>query len=127
MNRSRVILGLLLVYQTLFLNILLPGHTRGVVTTDGKHIPEPCCCCCEGSGKPLGKEPAAPSQRDREHCAICEFAVGLISVPVIHFTLPELGLLEIRPIASTAIVISLDRISTYFACGPPASPIPLCV
>jgi hypothetical protein len=121
---SRFILFFLLIYQALFLNVLLPGHTRGAITIDGKHTTDACpCCCCCGGDKAATANPdfGMPSKRDREHCAFCEFAVGLISIPIVKFTLPEFGLLDVLPIAPPRVVISLDRISTYFACGPPLS------
>jgi hypothetical protein len=117
MRASTAFRYFLLIYLTLFLNVLLPGHTRGAITTDGKHSPASCCCC--GDPQPAQPNSGVPSQRDKDHCAICQFAAGLISVPVVWLKLDELGLLEIRPVATTAPVISLDRISTYFACGPP--------
>jgi hypothetical protein len=120
MRRSRLILYFLLFYEALFLNVLLPVHTRGAMTTDGKHDAPACCCCCEQS-KPATDKSPAPSQRDREHCVLCQFAAGLTTPPPITLTMPELGLLEIIPVTSLTEIISLDRISTYFACGPPVS------
>jgi hypothetical protein len=93
---SRIILGLLLAYQALFLNVLLPGHTRGAITLDGKHT-APCCCCGGGADRPAGKGPAVPSQRDRDHCAICQFAAGITSVPMLYLKLAEAGLVERLP------------------------------
>ncbi len=119
---SRVILGLLLVYQAVFLNVLVPGHTRGAITLDGKHTAPCCCCSSAGEPRPGGKAPTGPSDRDREHCAVCQFAAALTSVPPVRFTLPELGLLDVLPAPLPSVVCSLDRIATYDACGPPLSP-----
>ena len=44
--RARPLVAFLLVYQFLFLNVVLPGHTRGAITTDGKHVAK---CCCGGA------------------------------------------------------------------------------
>ena len=118
---SRIILGLLLAYQALFLNVILPGHTRGAITLDGKHTAARCCCCCGSDDRPAGKAPAVPSQRDREHCAICQFAAGITSVPVLYLKLAEAGLVERLPPPRPSVVVSLDRICTYLACGPPAA------
>ena len=117
--RARPLAVFLLVYQALFLNVLLPGHTRGAITLDGKHTA--CCCCCGGERGPAGKVPAVPSQRDRDHCAICNFAARVTPPEVFDLRLDPLGLLERLPVPAPTAVVSLDRISTYLACGPPLS------
>ena len=111
-------------YQAFFLNVVLPGHTRGAITTDGKHTPARCCCCGGGAADhgPANKGPAEPSRRDRDHCAICDFAAGLTSVPVVVLTLPPLGLLDLLPVPPPAVDESRDLLPTYLACGPPLSP-----
>jgi hypothetical protein len=123
MRLSRFILALLLIYEAMFLNIVLPGHTRGQITIDGKHTVDsnscPLCCCCATETPASG--PAVPSQRDREHCALCQFMAGLTSVPLIRLTLPELGLLELLPVPPPHSIVSLQLIPTYLACGPPVS------
>jgi hypothetical protein len=118
---SRLILGLLLLQQAFFLNVLVPGHTRGQMTLDGKHEPDTggcSACCCNKPATPV-KERGAPSRRDRDQCAVCQFVAGLTSVPVVRLTLPELGLLDLLPVPPPAVVVSLDLIPTYQACGPP--------
>ena len=117
--RSRPAAAVLLVYQALFLNVLLPGHTRGAVTLDGKHTP---ACCCEGDPRPTERVPAVPSRRDRDHCAICQFAAGLTPLLFFRITLADHGLLQRSPAAPPPTACSLDRIPTYLACGPPLSP-----
>ena len=109
-------MAFLLIYQALFLNVVLPGHTRGGVTLDGKHSAATCCCCGTSS-----KIPATPSQRDKDNCAICQFMAGLTPAPVVSLTLPELGLLKLMPVPPPAIVVARQLIPTYFACGPPLS------
>jgi hypothetical protein len=119
---SRLILGALLLQQAFFLNVLVPGHTRGQITLDGKHEADSvgcaACCCCKQPAVPA-KNPAGPSQKDRDQCAICQFVAGLTSVPVVRLTLPELGLLDLLPVPPPAVVVSLDLFPTYQACGPP--------
>jgi hypothetical protein len=124
MRYPRAILGFLLVYQALFLNVVLPGHTRGAVTMDGKHTPGCCCCCaCRGDAHAAGDKPApTPSPGDRDKCALCNFAAGLISVPPVRLVLPDLGLLKRLPLPGPAVAVAADFLPTYFACGPPASP-----
>ena len=122
MSPRRLILGLLLAYQSLFLNVFLPGHTRGAVTLDGRHAARPSCCCDGGggSGPPAdGQRRDLPSGRDREQCAVCHFAARVTPPPAFDFRLPPLGLLDRLPPAVPAVATSVDRIRTYLACGPP--------
>jgi hypothetical protein len=116
--------ALLLAYQFIFLNVFIPGHTRGAITLDGKHSPETCCCCCcspqESSDS---KSPSAPepSQRDRANCAVCHFAARIMATPVIDLSPAKLGLLAVLPPPASWHFISLGLVPTYFACGPPPS------
>jgi hypothetical protein len=109
----------LLVYQALFLNVLLPGHTRGSVTLDGKHVAK--CCCCDGGGSPDAKSPATPSQRDRDHCALCDFAARVMPPDVFVLRLDPIGLVARLPVPSPAAIESLERIATYLGTGPPVA------
>src|SRR4051794_13144805 len=80
---GRALRILLILTQALWLNVMLPGHTRGSITLSGsKHS-----SCCASKNNDSGSKDRAPSQRDREHCAICYFAAGLVSPPVVDFRL----------------------------------------
>ncbi len=122
-SRSQTVAMALVLYQFIFLNFFLPGHTRGSITLDGKHIadPAPCCCCC-GDRADLSKSDShgTPSKHDKEECAICHFAARVLPTPVFKFVLPELGLLETRPLARPAIPVPADVVRTYQPRGPPA-------
>jgi hypothetical protein len=116
--RTRPAVTVMLVYQALFLNVLLPGHTRGAITLDGKHTP---ACCCAGEPKPADGAPAVPSRRDRDHCALCQFAAGLTPHLFFRITLLPLGVLERLAGMRPGVVRPAEFAATYFACGPPAS------
>jgi hypothetical protein len=119
---SRLWPWLLLAYQFVFLNVILPGHTRGIVTLDGKHTACPmCCCCCAAQKLAPGDPHPAPSQRDRDNCALCNFAARLTFVVPPNLGLTDFHLLEILPAdPSPAIVICpLTRIDCCR--GPPIS------
>ena len=121
---SRFILGFLLVFQAVFLNVIVPGHTRGQITLSGTHCQDDggCPMCRRARGEvPAAKSPVAPSQRDREQCAVCQFVAGLTTAPVVRLTLPEMGLLDLLPVPPPAAVASLQLVPTYLACGPPDS------
>jgi hypothetical protein len=86
----------LLVFQSIFLNIIVPGHTRGVITLSGKSSVNsmadlgcPQCCCCECK-TPQGTPDKIPSDKDRSECAICHFAAALSLPPVRIQSLPLL-------------------------------------
>jgi hypothetical protein len=97
LNKSVAIF--LLVFQSVFLNIIVPGHTRGVITLSGKvtvgSIADLGCPFCP---QPIRKDPKkAPTSQDRAQCAICQLAIRITHAPVIDFRLGELGLLEVVP------------------------------
>jgi hypothetical protein len=108
----------LLVYQFAFFNIILPGHTRGAVTVDGRETGEcPLCCACKVHGDHSQNE---PTSRDREHCALCDFAAHVTLPPVIHFTLPALGVLHLLPIPPPQTIVLPSLCFAHLCRGPPA-------
>lgn len=71
--------------MTWLLVVFLPGHVRGQITMGprdaGGDRVESCCapppppsCCGKSSG-------GQPTQKDRDNCAVCFFAAGLITTP----------------------------------------------
>lgn len=83
----------LLVFQAFWLNVVLPGHTRGIVTMPGweaKSRTETAKSCC-GVEKPSKETKPSPSER-AAHCAVCFFAVHLFLPPVVDLRPPALEL-----------------------------------
>jgi hypothetical protein len=79
-----------LAYQTFFLNVVVPGHTRGAITLTGQASMQRLKgCCCDS--KP-GDSKDAPTPKDRQNCAICNLAAHYTLPPVVDFRLSELGL-----------------------------------
>jgi hypothetical protein len=113
---------LLLAYQFVFLNVVLPGHTRGAITLDGKHTACPMCCCCDSGGggtdPGTGKQPA-PSQHDRDNCALCNFAARLTFVVPPNLRLTEFHLLEILPPAPSPAIVVCPPTRIDSCRGPP--------
>jgi hypothetical protein len=107
-----------LAYQTFFLNVVVPGHTRGVITLTGQAGTDQIegCGCCES--KPA-KSKDAPTSKDRQNCAICNLAAHYTLPPVVDFRLADLGLLALLPVSTAATIHPADFIPTYYACGPP--------
>jgi len=83
----------LLVFQAVWLNIIVPGHTRGVVALPGTASPSPACCCCGGERGDASHH--APVGDPAGHCAICYFAACLFLPPPIDFAPSPRGLAEI--------------------------------
>jgi hypothetical protein len=107
----RAINFFLLVFQTIFLNVIVPGHERGVVQLPGSACEQCCGCdqpatksCCAGRGDPSKH---APKPDRASHCAICSFAAHLCVPPVFRLTLEPLGLAEILSPAAPLVAPSI--------------------
>jgi len=95
---SRRWIGLAIaVFQAFWLNVVVPGHTRGIIQFAGAAAAQSSCPFCSGdsqSGKDSkSKEPAKPA----DGCAICFFAAHLTVPPPIDLTLPKMQLLHLLP------------------------------
>lgn len=95
----------LLVFQAVWLNVIVPGHTRGIVP-----LPGSCCAAnssCYSDGRSLaaatstasrdvsntGRSRHVPLPRDNaSRCAICQFAARLTLPPAVDYVPPLLGL-----------------------------------
>lgn len=110
MRRGAVIA--LVVFQSLWLNVIIPGHTRGAITLPGfKSTPD--TCCKQDSKK------QAPSDDRASHCAVCFFAARLSMPVVIDLTPQELALSGEQEAPAPEIVASLDVQLTYRGRAPP--------
>jgi hypothetical protein len=119
---KRAALICLLIYQAIFLNVVLPGHTRGAITLTGNSsgTTTASCggCCAEGnSEKPDQKR--SPSGKDRENCALCHMAARITPAPAISLTLPKLGEIELLPVVSAMKADSLEQRLAYYGRAPP--------
>jgi len=112
--RQSTVLALLL-YEAMFLNVLVPIHTRGAITLDGKSVRS--CCAAHESQKSSQR---TPTQKDRENCAICNFAARLSTPPVICWTPPKLGLIQLLPFPPPVVATSTTPHLPYLSRGPPA-------
>lgn len=126
--------------MTLFLNVVVPAHTRGRITLPGTGKPtadagataSPTCAvassgddCCHATRPPTpapeekgGKQ---PTQQDRRNCAVCFVAAHFTPPPVVDLSPPPLGLAGRLPPAPVAARPYVASVPTYFACGPPAA------
>jgi hypothetical protein len=108
MRRVGVIL--LVIFEAIWLNAFLPGHTRGIVT-----IGESTCCASKHKDK-------KSEQQDRvKHCAVCFFAARLTSSPTLVIELPPLAKLDEAPPQHPIALTSVNRIAVFDSRGPPSA------
>jgi hypothetical protein len=104
----------LLLYEAMFLNVLVPGHTRGAITLSGGAVAS---CCASHQSR---SSQHVPTQKDRENCAVCNFAARMSTPPVISWTMPKLGLVQLLPFPPPSVATSIDRRLPYLSRGPPS-------
>jgi hypothetical protein len=126
--RSRSLRIIVLIFQTLWLGVLVPGHRRGVIALPGEASvtalsqERSCCPVDESKGK---HAPQTPCSRDpAEHCAICHMALRLSVPPTIDIVLPPCGLAETLVLARCDAPISISTVPTYDGRAPPAALLP---
>jgi len=127
-ERARVSVGVVrrrplhlavLIFQALWLNVIVPGHTRGIVQLPGSnHCSTVNSCPLCANEHPAGSKDA-PANRS-SNCAICFFAAHLNVPPTIDLSLTRLDFLH-----RLSAIIAEDRIARIvispFDCrGPPA-------
>ena len=126
LSRSgRIILTALL---AVWLNAVVPGHTRGVITVpDGGKghcatVSTVVSRCCPKTGKPIKQDDPRdekPTDEEKARCAVCFFAKGLSNHAGAVLTSAPLGLLHLAPVRAPGRVESAGRISTYLGRAPP--------
>jgi hypothetical protein len=116
---SKLICAFLLAYQFLFLNVVLPGHTRGVITLTGKSA----SCSLGDLGCPFcghsGDTKKSPTHQDQSDCAICHLALRIVSEAPVDLRLTDLGLLCVAPDWRPQIPVLATPVSLPFCRGPP--------
>jgi hypothetical protein len=117
---SRVFCAFLLAYQFLFLNVVLPGHTRGAITLSGKSsvhsLADLGCPFCARSND----SKKSPTRQDQSDCAICHLALRITLELPVDLRLTDLGLLYIARPCATATPFAAAVISLPLCRGPPA-------
>lgn len=115
--RKRLALICLLVYQAIFLNIVLPGHTRGAVTMDGKGgACKACCASHHATENPASKN---PTEKEKSNCAICHLAARIVAPPSIDLTLPKLGFVELTAVQKRITIPSVELHFVRLGRAPP--------
>ena len=111
-------------FQALWLNVIVPGHRRGQVALPG----EACAACekavsvaCCEMEHGRRQDAPAPSGDPARHCAICFFAARVTPPDVIDLTPPPLRFAHQVPVPSAEIRTSIARVPPYDGRGPPVS------
>jgi len=96
--RSRWFNLAILLFEAFFLNVVVPGHQRGVVQLPGSDakLGQTCpFCCCDGPTAPNHSQNSKSDTPEKPTgtCAICAFAAQLSLPPVFDCTLTRLMLL----------------------------------
>jgi hypothetical protein len=121
-DRGRKLLCLFLLgFQAVFLNIIVPGHTRGIITLSGKNAVAgaadlgcPFCTPIKSDTK------KTPNRQDRDECAICNLAIRLAPWAPIDFGLDRLGLLMLEPAPEAQEPVFVAVACVHYSRGPPA-------
>jgi hypothetical protein len=116
---AKLLCAFLLVFQTFFLNVVIPGHTRGVITLSGKNG----VCSAADLGCPFCQHSddhkKSPTSKDQSDCAICHLALRITTNPPIDFHLDDLGLLKLAAIPPRNAPIVATIVLLHFSRGPP--------
>jgi hypothetical protein len=113
-----------ILFQCVWLNAVLPGHTRGVVTLPGTggdaRVSVETHACCATSAKTTEKKNDAPARKPASgSCAICFFAAHMATPPPAIDPPKPLGLHEILPVDAPVTARSFDYPFAYLGRGPP--------
>jgi hypothetical protein len=121
LRASRAACALLLAFQCFFLNVVLPGHTRGAITLSGKSL----VCSMGDLGCPFcgHSDPAkkSPTRQDQSDCAICHLAMRIATEAPVDFHITDLGLLYIAPPSEIQTPVLAAIVSLPLCRGPPVS------
>ena len=114
----------LILFQAFWLNVVIPGHTRGAVALPGcdggscidssVSAARPASCCHTGESS---RSKSFPSRSSR--CAICAFAARMTLPPVVDFAPPKLGLLAWASTEPAHEALSLAPAAAYDGRAPP--------
>lgn len=113
-------------WQFLWLNVIVPGHTRGMITMPGSAassaeraaVADSCC------GVPADDSPdddnGQPTPQQRRSCAVCHVAAGFTPPPVFWIDLQP-GTNSVQAVFPVLTQVAARHIPLpYFPSGPPA-------
>jgi hypothetical protein len=126
--RRRWLAWSVLIFQTLWLNVIVPGHTRGIVLLPNAAAPSVAasgtCPFCgaetrtSSDATSKGSKPNSPQDSTR-FCAICFFAAHLTVPPAVDLSLPPLAFRHAAYREIARDVVSLCVVLPFDGRGPP--------
>jgi hypothetical protein len=119
--RRRWLSVALAIFEAFWLNVVVPGHKRGIVQMPGAPGGAVCACCCDqtGNSEQAGGSKKDSSQGSAATCAICNFAAHLSVPPIVDFTPPKLKLLCQATSEVVRGVIARNPLIPFDGRGPP--------
>ncbi|HYO11029.1 MAG TPA: DUF2946 family protein [Tepidisphaeraceae bacterium] len=125
----RVGIILLLLFEALWLNVVLPGHTRGAVALAGGGCGatsiDSCCSparSAAGSTAAGGRSEAPDPSGDRaSRCAVCAFAAKLTTPVDLDLRLPPLARVATLAVPAPPAVPTCDLHAAHYGRAPPAA------
>lgn len=102
-------------YVFAFFAIIVPGHTRGIVTVAGSQAGIGCCASDASSGPTDG-----PTPTQRANCAVCHIAAMYTVPPVYVFYVEPLDRVEALNDFAVPQLFSLIFPTPFWPVGPPA-------
>ena len=116
----------ILVFQALWLNVIVPGHRRGQVALPGETCaacekPVSVAECCDMERGSKHQDAPAPKGDPAQHCAICFFTARVTPPDVIDLTPPPLRFAYRAPVLAAEIRTSITDVPTYDGRAPPVS------
>jgi len=113
-----------LVFQAFWLNVVVPGHQRGIVQLPGavaaaSRYRAPCLSCgCDAA--PKSSKSDSPASRSGT-CAICFFAAHLSIPPTVDLSLARLNFLHrLRPMVEEDRIARIV-VTPFDSRGPPVA------
>jgi hypothetical protein len=115
----RLLRLILAIYVFAWLNIIVPGHTRGAITVAGSEKTgktQLASCCSTSTSKSKDGNPT-PDQKQR--CGVC-FVAAIYTIPVIYrFHVDLLELTQILHDRAVSQLLKLDFPTPFWPVGPP--------
>lgn len=117
----------ILIWQVYWLNLYLPGHTRGSITVAGsccametaaEESNLPACCRLEKAAEKQ-KDSSSPTPRQKSNCAICKLVHGYSLPPLYCFDFRPTGFCLVAGISWSAQVSLLPFDFPFYPVGPP--------
>lgn len=119
----------LLLFQILWLNVIVPGHRRGAVSVEGGRC-EHCAAIADSESGATSNRlaachrrashhlPTAPSD-GAAHCAICFFAARISPAIAVDYTHPPLRYVALLAPATVLVAHDATLLCTYLGRAPP--------